>query len=248
MRCRATSPDGATDPEPAVRGWDINTVPPWINASATLNSDNTASVSFYGAYSYPVWNCKIDDGSAVPCTAPFVTPVLAPGSHTVTVTSPDDYGNVGSAVVAITVPNPVVPPAPGGGTGGAPGAGGSGGTSGSGGGSAVKPTPPDWAAPTKVAGSALRKSGVAVSVTPTSAGELLGTLKVKKGSSYVKLGAGSVQFAANEPATLKIRLSKAGAKFVKSQKKKFSAILTVSYYAGGQTTVLGDAKVSIKPS
>ncbi len=53
--------------------------------------------------------CRFDSNPAVPCTSPHVYSgmPLAPGSHTFTVSSTDDFGNTGTASDSFTVPSMV---------------------------------------------------------------------------------------------------------------------------------------------
>ncbi len=86
----------------------VSITPP---ASPT-NSTSSQSVAFTAndAGGLQVVECRIDSGSFSPCTSPFATGTLTPGSHAVSVRATDTAGNVTieTATIVVDQTNPAV--------------------------------------------------------------------------------------------------------------------------------------------
>ncbi len=57
-------------------------------------NDSTPTFTFHSTKANSTFQCKIDNGAAVPCTSPYTTPFLADGNHTFSVVATDNVGNV----------------------------------------------------------------------------------------------------------------------------------------------------------
>ena len=83
--------------------WTIDRTPPLISLGSTPNSitnATSASLAFSAtdsAGSVASFSCALDGGSFAACTSPFNATSLAAGSHTISVKSTDDSGNVSVA-------------------------------------------------------------------------------------------------------------------------------------------------------
>ncbi|MBI4897580.1 MAG: hypothetical protein HY827_04345 [Actinobacteria bacterium] len=104
---------GNADATPASRTFIVDTVAPTVavtspNTGSFLNWPTPQVAFTITDYSGFTETCQVDSDAPVPCTSPYTTPVLADGTHTVTVVSTDDGGNSAAAATTFTIDT--VPP------------------------------------------------------------------------------------------------------------------------------------------
>lgn len=93
---RASNAAGLTDPTPATRTWQIDTVPPDTEITAGPTGELTSS-NFTFEFSSPdagaSFECKLDAGAWAACSSPKVYENVANGAHTFSVRARDLGGN-----------------------------------------------------------------------------------------------------------------------------------------------------------
>ena len=94
---RATDAAGNTDPTPATRTWNVDTVAPATSidtAPADPTNDTDPSFAFSSNEPSSTFECSLDGAPFAPCTSPETYSVLAEGAHTFDVRATDPAGNV----------------------------------------------------------------------------------------------------------------------------------------------------------
>jgi MYXO-CTERM domain-containing protein len=97
LSVRSTDLSGNVEDPPVTHTWAIDTVPPvtTIATHPTNPSDSsTGSFTFTNSETPVTYECMIDSGSWTTCTASYTTQPLTDGSHTLSVRSTDQAGNV----------------------------------------------------------------------------------------------------------------------------------------------------------
>jgi hypothetical protein len=99
---RAIDGAGNVDATPASRTWTIDTTPPLDttppqttidSAPAQTATTSSASFAFSSSEAGSTFECRLDDGSYAPCTAPKDYGSLADGPHTFEVRATDAANN-----------------------------------------------------------------------------------------------------------------------------------------------------------
>jgi hypothetical protein len=105
FQVRAVDAAGNIDPLPATRSFNVDKTAPivTIGAVTTPTNDTTPTITFSVNDGTATTRCKVDTAADQPCSSPFTTVPLAPGSHTITVFATDPAGNTGQAATTIVV-------------------------------------------------------------------------------------------------------------------------------------------------
>ncbi len=98
LSVRSTDLSGHVEDPPVTHSWAIDTVPP-VTTIATYPDDpsnsDTGTFTFTNSETPVTYECSLDGGTTwTSCTASYTTPTLIDGSHTLTVRSTDQAGNV----------------------------------------------------------------------------------------------------------------------------------------------------------
>ena len=83
------------DPPPICGGGE-DTTPPQTTITAGPSGptrDTTPTYAFSSNEARSSFSCRVDNGAAVECSAPYTTPPLADGPHTFAVAATDEAGN-----------------------------------------------------------------------------------------------------------------------------------------------------------
>lgn len=101
--------EAGTDETPASRTWVVDGTAPTVTLTSgppATTADRGASFAFTATdatTSVVSTTCRLDTGSAVPCTSPVSYSALEPGEHVVEIVATDAAGNTGSASRTWTV-------------------------------------------------------------------------------------------------------------------------------------------------
>lgn len=101
FQVRAVSPVDVADTTPASWQFTIDTTAPAtsVNGTVPTRTNQPVALTFDSSEADSTFQCSIDGGDYEACDTPYVTPILADGSHTLDVAAVDRAGNVD--------PNPV---------------------------------------------------------------------------------------------------------------------------------------------
>jgi hypothetical protein len=89
---------GGPDPTPAQAFFTIDPGAPVIGLSGpTVTADRTPTFTVIASESLVALSCSLDGAAFTPCSNPYTTPTLAPGTHTLAVRGSDAAGNVGQS-------------------------------------------------------------------------------------------------------------------------------------------------------
>jgi hypothetical protein len=97
----------------ATRTFTLDTVPPnttMSSAPPALSTDSTPTFTFTSSQGGSTFTCRMDAGSAVPCTSPFTSAALADGQHTFEVYATDPAGNADPTPATVTWRIDTTPP------------------------------------------------------------------------------------------------------------------------------------------
>jgi methionine-rich copper-binding protein CopC len=107
VQVRALDADGYFDQSPANVNFVVDHTAPTVTVDPIgVTGDSTPDVTFTvgsDASGIASVKCEVDGVDQGPCTSPYTTPNLSPGSHTVKVHATDNAGNVGTGSVTFTV-------------------------------------------------------------------------------------------------------------------------------------------------
>ncbi|TXL61414.1 FG-GAP-like repeat-containing protein [Aeromicrobium terrae] len=94
---RAIDASGNVDETPAVRIFQVDTIPPdtfVLDGPEGLTTDATPTFAFRASELEFTSECRLDDAPFSPCTSPLTLPALDDGTHTFEMRVKDDAGNV----------------------------------------------------------------------------------------------------------------------------------------------------------
>jgi hypothetical protein len=113
FRERAVDAAGNPDPNPLVRTWTVDAIPPQttidLGPSGTIG-DAGPSFSFSSSESPSTFECRIDSGSWQSCSSPKAYSNLSDGSHTFDVRATDAVGNTDLSPASRTFTVDTTPP------------------------------------------------------------------------------------------------------------------------------------------
>ena len=113
LEVRAIDAAGNRDPTPASADWTIDTTAPDTTIDggpAALVSSSTSLFAFSASKAGATFQCSLDGGAFAACSAPYTTPQLDDGSHTLSVRAVDDLGNTDATPASRTWTIDTVPP------------------------------------------------------------------------------------------------------------------------------------------
>jgi len=105
LSVRATDSNSNVEAPPATYTWLVDTVAPdttIANKPTDPSNSATGAFTFTSSESPSTFECKLDSGAWATCTASYTTPVLANGSHTLSVRATDAAGNTDDSPATYT--------------------------------------------------------------------------------------------------------------------------------------------------
>ncbi|MQA72939.1 MAG: hypothetical protein GEU88_01065 [Solirubrobacterales bacterium] len=258
LRVRAIDGAGNIEPDPAERGFTVDTTPPNTiidSGPAGTTADRTPTFAFRSSEADSSFRCRVDGAGFAPCASPHTTAALAAGEHIFRVRAIDEPGNSDPTPArrAFTVDtggpidDPEDPPASGPDDGAGPSA---------------AALAQDTTVSIQVRGrrlklrqdrrAVLRLACPPTEVSPPCTGDLRLRTAMKVGyrgkTRRLTLARGGYSIGAGETRAVKPRLSRRKAKLVHTSRKarKVKAIIRASDGAGN--TALVTARVRLKPA